>query len=198
MEAVLETAVRRETDLVLTQEPSGGKEKNGMRSYPRFTFIKGEEVMAAECWIAINWALGCQVMELKELATKCGNHVQVVEVVPPGGEAIIIAKMYGHHVGSKANRPAQRTAGGKIAKQCRAIIAGDINAYSRMWNPRVTYNQNRTFYEQLMEEQNLFVWNTKETMRMGLRVMNHSIIDLTLTSPNLELNWCLLDGEVTG
>ena len=33
---------------------------------------------------------------------------------------------------------------------------------------------------------------------MGPGAMNHSIIDLTLSSPNMDLNWCLLGEEATG
>jgi len=32
---------------------------------------------------------------------------------------------------------------------------------------------------------------------MGPGAMNHSVIDLTLSSPNMELNWYLLDEEAT-
>jgi len=67
MEAVLESAVRRGVDLVLIQEPRGEKQKDSTRSHPSFTFIRGEENVPAKCWIAINWASGCWVTELKEL-----------------------------------------------------------------------------------------------------------------------------------
>ena len=52
-EAVLETAVRRNADLVLIQEPRGEKEKDSTRSHPNFNFIRGEESMPAKCWIAV-------------------------------------------------------------------------------------------------------------------------------------------------
>ena len=68
LEAVLETAVKREVDLVLIQEPRGEKEKDSTRSHPSFTFIRGDEGAAAKCWIAINRASRCRVTELKELA----------------------------------------------------------------------------------------------------------------------------------
>jgi hypothetical protein len=103
MEAVLDSAVRRGADLVLIQEPRGEREKDGTRSHPSFTFIRGDEGRAAKCWIAINRASRCRVTELKELTRGCGNHVQVVEVVPPGGEAIIIANVYDQHNRSEAN-----------------------------------------------------------------------------------------------
>jgi len=197
MEVVLESAVKREVDLVLIQEPRAAKERDRMRSHPSFTFIKGEEGIAAKCWIAVNKASRCRVTELKDLARESGNHVQVVEVTLLGGDAIVIANTYDQHEGSETNRPAQRAAWTEIARHRRVIIAGDMNTHSKVWNPRATRSRNHTFWERLIEEEDLFVWNTDEATRMGPGAENHSIIDLTLSSPNMELNWCLLGEEAT-
>jgi len=113
LETVLEMAVRRGADLVLIQEPRGGNEKDGTCSHPSFTFIKGEEGVAAKCWIAVNWASRCWVTELKEMAQECGNYMQVVEVVPPGGDAIVIANVYDQHEGSQSKRPVQEASGAR-------------------------------------------------------------------------------------
>jgi len=59
-------------------------------------------------------------------------------------------------------------------------------------------NKNLTFWERLITEEDLFVRNTEEVMRMGPGAMNHCIIDLTLSSPNMDLIWCLLVEEATG
>jgi hypothetical protein len=41
------------------------------------------------------------------------------------------------------------------------------------------------------------VWNTEDATRLGGK--NHSIIDLTLSSPNVELNWSIAEyKEATG
>jgi len=197
VEVVLETAVRKGADLVLIQEPRGEKEKDGTHSHPSFTFIRGEEGTAAKCWIAVNRASRCQVTELKELTWECENYVQVVEVVPPGGNAIVITNVYDQHDGSEGNRPAQRTRWGKITKQRRVIIAGDMKGHSKLWNPRATRKRNNIFWERLIEEEDLFVWNIEKATRMGPGAMNHAVIDLTLSSPNVELNWCLLGEEAT-
>ena len=198
IEAVLESAVKRGVDLVLLQEPRGEKERDSTRSHPSFTFIKGDEGVAGKCWIAVNRVSRCRVMELKMLTQECRNHVQVVEVVPPGGDAIIIANAYDQHKGrNEVNRPVQHAAWGKIAKHLRVIVARDMNAHSKMWNPKATYSKNHTFWERLITEENLFVWNNEEAMRMELGAMNHSIIDLILSSPNMDLNWCLLGEEAT-
>ena len=42
------------------------------------------------------------------------------------------------------------------------------------------------------------MWNTEEATRMGPGAMNHSVIDLTLSLLNGELNWYLLGKEATG
>jgi len=198
MEAVLESTVKREVDLVLIQEPRAVKERDSTRSHPSFTFIKGEEGMVAKCWIAINKVSRCWVTELKDLARDSGNHMQVVEVTLAAGDAIVIANTYDQHEGSETNRPAQHAAWTEIARYRRVIIAGDMNAHSKVWNPRATRNRNHTFWERLIEEEDFFVWNKEEATRLGPGAENHSIIDLTLSSPNIELNWCLLKKEATG
>jgi len=116
MDVVLEMVVRRGADLVLIQEPKGERERDGTRSQSSFTFIKGEEGMVVNCWIAVNRALRCQVTELKDLVRASRNHVQVVEVVPPGGKAIIVANVYDQRAGSEAVRPAQHTAWKEITR----------------------------------------------------------------------------------
>jgi len=198
MEAVLESAVKRGVDLVLIQEPRDGREKDGTLSHPSFTSIRGDEGVPAKCWIAINRSPRAKVTELKNLTRGSGNYVQVVDVFPPGGEAIIIANVYDQGEGSVAIRPVQGAAWTEIARHRRVIVAGDTNAHSKMWNPMVTRNRNHAFWEQLINEENLLVWNTEEATRMGSGMEIHSTIDLTLSSPNMELNWCLLGEEATG
>jgi len=61
-----------------------------------------------------------------------------------------------------------------------------------------TRNRNHIFWEQLIENEGLFVWNTEEATRIGPGAEIHSIIDLTLSSLNVELNWSLLGEEATG
>jgi len=198
MEAVLESAVKRGVDLVLIQEPRDGREKDGTLSHPSFTFIRGDEGVSVKCWIAINRSSRAKVTELKNLTRGIGNYVQVVEVFPPSREAIIIANVYDQGEGSEAIRPAQGAAWTEIARHRRVIVAGDMNAHSKMWNPMATRNRNHAFWEQLINEENLLVWNTEEATRMGPGMEIHSIINLTLSSPNMELNWYLLGEEATG
>jgi len=198
LEAVLETAVRKGADLVLIQEQREVREKDSTRSHPSFTFIRGEEGVPAKCWIAVNRASKCQVTELRDLTTECANHVQAVEVTMIGGEAVVIANVYDRHSGAERNRPAQRTRWGEIASHRRVVIAGDMNAHSRMWNPRVTRSRNHVFWEQMIQTNELIIWNSEEETRMGAGANNHSIIDLTLSSAGIELNWSVATGHATG
>jgi hypothetical protein len=69
------------------------------------------------------------------------------------------------------------------------IITGNMNAHSTVWNGRATGRRNSVFWEELVEKQELVVWNTEEATRLG--GANHSILDLTLSSPNVELNWSI-------
>ena len=57
--------------------------------------------------------------------------------------------------------------------------------------------RNATFWEELIENKALVVWNTEDATRLGGN--SHSIIDLTLSSPNVELNWSIAgDMDATG
>ena len=56
----------------------------------------------------------------------------------PGMDPVIIANVYDRHTTSERVRPAQRVAWGELAHHWRVVIAGDINAHSKVWNPRTT------------------------------------------------------------
>jgi len=68
-----------------------------------------------------------------------------------------------------------------------------------MWNAQVSNTVNRsnaTFWEGLID---LTIWNTEDATRLGRGATNHSIIDLTLSTRNLELNWAIAgEEEATG
>ena len=85
-----------------------------------------------------------------------------------------------------------------MSRETRTIVAGDMNAHSRMWNARVSNTVNRsnaTFWEGLIENNALTIWNTEDATRLGKGATNHSIIDLTLSTRNLELNWAIAEEE---
>ena len=145
VEAVLESAVKMGVDLVLIQEPRGEKEKDGTTSHPSFRFIKGAEGEPTKCWIAVNRASQWRVTELKHLTRKCENHVQVVEVSAPGQNMVLVANVYNRHRGGEGNCPAQKALWGEIAKAERVVIAGDMNAHSKLWNDRTTGARNNVF-----------------------------------------------------
>jgi len=196
LKSALETAVKMEADLVLIQEPREGGERDGTRVHPSFNFIRGVENEPAKCWIAVNRVSKCRVTEIKELIRECGNHVQVVEVVIPGGETIVIANVYDQWFANECL--VQKAKWGEIAWQKRVIIAGDMNAHSEMWNPRAIRCRNAVFWEKLIEGEELFVWNSDEVTRSGPNALNHSIIDLILSSPNIKLNWSILGSQAAG
>ena len=130
MEAVLESAVRMGADLVLIQEPRGEREKDSTRSHGSFMFIRGEVGEPAKCWIAVNQASRCRVTEMKDMTRNSRNHVQVIEVTPPGMPTITIASVYDQW--RDRGRPAQRANWGAIARSAQVIIAGDMNAQTQI------------------------------------------------------------------
>jgi len=94
---------------------------------------------------------------LKIPPRECENHAPAVEVVPPGGEVVIIVNVYDRHTSSESVRPAQRAAWGELARHRRVIVAGDMNAHSKVWNRRTTRPRNNVIWENLIEEHGLMV-----------------------------------------
>ena len=172
--------MQKGADLVLIQEPRGGMEKDSTRSHRSFRFIRGEEGKAVKCWVAVNRESRCQVTELKDLTRDCANYAQALEVKPPSGPSIIIVNIYDRKLyGGSGERLAQRANWEAIARHNQVVIAGDMNVHSQMWNGRATSRRNASFWENLITDHSLVVWNSEEATRVGGD--NHSIIDFTLT-----------------
>jgi hypothetical protein len=150
VEAVLETAVRMEADLVFIQEPKNEGEKDSTRTHPSFTFIKGAEQDPAKCWIAVNRASRCRVTELKDL-TRDYSNVQVIEVMPVGRPTIVNANVYDQW--KDRTMPAQRANWSAMARSERIIIAGDMSTHSTVWNGRAKGRSNAVFWEELIEKE---------------------------------------------
>jgi len=203
VEAALDTAVHLGADLVLFQEPREAGKKDSTRSHDSFRWIKGEEGLAPKCWVAVSKTSKWQVTEVKDLARRCDNYVQVLEVTRPGQRRMIVVNVYDQVRTSDRTRPAQNALWEVIMhRETRTIVAGDMNAHSRMWNARVSNTVNRsnaTFWEGLIENNDLTIWNTEDATRLGKGATNHSTIDLTLPTRNLELNWAIAgEEEATG
>jgi len=197
MEAVLESAVKKRADLVLIQEPHGEGEMDSTRSHPSFQFIRGEDGEAAKCWVVVNRESQCQITERKDLTRDCTNYTQVLEVKPPDGALIIIINVYDRErYGDSGEWLAQHANWEAIASHSQVIITGDMNAHSQIWNGRATSRWNAPFWENLITNHSLVVWNSEEAIWVGGN--NHLIIDLTLTSASVELNWYIDSEEATG
>jgi len=71
----------------------------------------------------------------------------------------------------------------------RVIVAGDMNAHSPMWDGRAAKRQNDAFWEQLIVTYGLTIHNSEEATRSGANAVCHSIIDLTLSKGDVDLQW---------
>jgi hypothetical protein len=80
----------------------------------------------------------------------------------------------------------------------RTILAGDFNAHSPMWNPMMLPSKRTSsagFLEGLIHKHELTVWNDTQATFERKGAGNHSIIDLTLTTPDLIMEEWALEGE---
>ena len=92
-------------------------------------------------------------------------------------------------------RPAEEANWSRLLRG-NCIIAGDMNAHSRMWNTRAgRVPGNARLWEGIVEDFECRIWNTEEETRWGRNATNHSIIDLTLSIGDVELNWFITGDE---
>jgi len=183
-------------DLVIIQEPTTGK--GSTARHDGFRWIKGEQETQAKCWTAINKAMGCKVTELRGPANKCANCIQVLEVTREGREMVVMVNVYDQRPQEGQKRLVQQADWEAIMAGGRVVVAGDMNAHSQKWNPKATRPRNATFWEDLIEKHELVLWNSEEGTRAGPGANGTSIIDLTVLTPAVTLNWSLLEGEATG
>jgi len=138
VEVALETAVRMGADMVLLQEPRMPKEKDSTTHHDSFRWIRGEEGLPAKCWVAISRTTQCRVMERRDLTRECANYVQTLEVHAPGAPPTVIINVYDQTRISDGVWPVNRANWDVIMAYGRLIIAGDMNAHSRLWNARAS------------------------------------------------------------
>lgn len=69
----------------------------------------------------------------------------------------------------------------------RVLLAGDFNAHSTIWNPRNQTRQNAAPLEGLIEDYNLCINNDLTVATRPKKTPGESIIDLTLTTPEMGL-----------
>ena len=96
-------------------------------------------------------------------------------------------------------RPAERALWDDILGVSRCILAGDFNAHSRIWNPYCTTPRNAGFLENLITTYELQIFNDDhETRPTRERGHLHSIIDLTLATPDASLDmesWTVVEDD---
>jgi len=157
-----------------------------------FQWIKKEGGKPARCWTAVNKTSGYRVTELREQAKECVNCIQVPQMMREGDEPLTLVNVYDQRPRGGGERLARQAEWGSIMRVARVVIAGDMNAHCERWSPRTKKRGNALFWEELVEEYELVIWNSEEGTRAGPTTEKTSIIDLTLSSPSVLLNWCLL------
>jgi len=81
---------------------------------------------------------------------------------------VTLVNIYDQRPRGGENRIEQETDWGAIVNKPRVMIASDMNAQSKLWNLRVKKRRNASFWEELVEEHALVIWNLDEGTRVGL------------------------------
>jgi ribonuclease HI len=200
LHAALETGLRLKTDIVLVQEPPVERRYR----HPGYQFFwpetNGRTLTARR--IDSPWSL-----ELNTRATReAKGDVQVLQARHNKSKTVIkIVNVYSQAVfmpdkGQSKERPAHNAAWEDIVTD-QTIICGDFNAHSPIWNPYCRVSRDATFLEELIEAFGLRIWNDGAATYHTTRSDQHSIIDLTMTTPDLNVGkWRVVveDEHTTG
>jgi hypothetical protein len=199
--SVLETGIARKAAVVLMQEPPieeverrGGERKVYRLSHPGYEIYRGNRAWTAvkrDCVRNPKW----RVERRTDLEEEGEGDVVILDITPPGCERLRIINVYDQAPRSRSTyrRPARQLDWDQLIAP-RTILAGDFNAHSPVWNARCRERVDAGFLEQLIVKHDLVVWNDDQATFHREGCDNHSIIDLTITTPDLPLaEWALDD-----
>ena len=194
VEAVCESGVKLGADLILIQEAKRGRD--GTVSHPGYRFI-GEETQRTRAVVRVGSAV-----EVEDVSTVAGHQaegdVQVLDVTMADGEKIRIVNVYDQARSNKKKdyiRPCQLADWTAIKLVEKLIIAGDINAHSQRWNPRCKTKRNHIFWEEMLED--MEIWNSEEPTRLPDDPTSEliSIIDITASRGDISIEWAIAGEE---
>ena len=157
MHCILETAKEKGIDLVLMQEPPQRNDPSFRPSHPGFTLLWSSGRTCAARRIDSPWAFSLEESNTRETA----GDAQVIAMKRRGSSKTscrIINTYFRKRADSRA-RPAE---------QCRweallgegagpALLVGDFNAHSPVWNPRCGPRRDARFLEDLIDTFSLMV-----------------------------------------
>jgi hypothetical protein len=129
--------------------------------------------------------------ERENLVREQGKVKKVYRLSHPG------YKIYpGNRAWTAVRRDRVRNAKWKVERRidCEKIRAGDFNAHSPLCNVRCQERRDAGFLEGLIMTHDLVAWNDEQATFHRESCGIHSIIDLTITTPDLPLaEWALKD-----
>jgi len=181
VEIVLQSVVELRTELVLIQEPREGKD--GTASHPGFRNIMKE----MKVWIAVSNEARCRIDPVDVGGGE--GYVQVVDITV-SQQKIRVVSMYDQEMTGSNRKPAEEINWSRLIRG-RCIAAGDMMRTARcgMRGQARRRTMPGFWKAYIVEDFECRIWNLEEETRWGINANNHSIIDLTLTTIGVELNW---------
>ena len=148
--------------------------KGGTVSHPGFRNIIKEK----KVWIAVSNKAKCRIDKVDVNGRE--GYVQAVDITV-NQQRIRVVNVYDQKMPRSNRKPAEEINWSRLLRG-RCIVAGDMNAHSRMWNARAGQSPgNARFWEGIVEDFECRIWNTEEETRWGVNASNHSITDLILS-----------------
>jgi len=126
------------------------------------------------------------VTEPKVSTRDHGNYVQALVATTPWGSVDHSGERVRSVEGWNLASTASQLGGHHKAQPCHRCRRNECAQQNLEWKGDETAK--RHVWKRLIDEHSLVVWNSEQATRARLGAKNHSTIDLTLPSTNVELN----------
>jgi len=192
--AALETREECRADVVCLQEPP--RERKGFEiRYTAYEIRKRKRV-----WTAMHKGRGL-ALNKRTYLSKGGDDDGIVTDVRRRGERVTrIVNIYAQKDTQSSERPARKLRWQRIIRQGHTVLAGDINAHSKCWDPRCTEPRYAVIWEDIIDGNGLEFGNDDRATHFWTRgdLQGKSVIDVPLANRPIGYWTILAENHATG
>jgi len=188
--AALETGVERRADVVWLKEPPREKGGIGIR-HSAYEISKRKRD-----WTAIRRGSSLLVDERTDLSRGANDDVIATDVRRRGETITRIVNVYDQKDTQSGERPAWKLNWQRVIRQGGTVLAGDFSTHSTRWDPRCQGQQDATFWEDVIDVNELEIGNDGSATHHWTREGHEgeSVIDLTLANGPIT-KWSILAND---
>jgi len=176
LHALLETALERQAEIVLVQEPP----TNQTYLHPGYQLTWNSKTLLATKKDS-RWKT-----RLRAEPVNTEGYIQVIDLERKGHLGVRLVNIYDQVNRNTGKRPAREIDLAQTVRE-NTVLAGDFNAHGRRWNDYLNNNEERNagWVKTAMDAHDLKYIGDREATYIAPNSEIHSVIDLTLCTEDI-------------